>query len=118
MTRLRIAVLMGGPSPERDVSMATGQEIVAALDPHQYDVLPVEITRDGKWLPRPELVALPAESEGPSESTRGGRAVARSRSRGNSASRRGARGFRSVSLVRPEARSLAPVSFEHAVARE
>ena len=47
MTRLRIAVLMGGPSPERDVSMSTGREIVAALDPLQYDVLPVEITKEG-----------------------------------------------------------------------
>ena len=58
MTRLRIAVLMGGPSPERDVSMATGQEIVAALDPRQYDILPVEITKEGHWLPRPDLTPL------------------------------------------------------------
>jgi len=58
MTRLRIAVLMGGPSPERDVSMSTGGEIVAALDPRQYDVLPVEITKEGHWLPRPDLLKL------------------------------------------------------------
>src|SRR3989442_6226070 len=58
MTRLRIAVLMGGPSPERDVSMSTGREIVAALDPLQYDVLPVEITKDGHWLPMPDLLKL------------------------------------------------------------
>ncbi|TMJ00655.1 MAG: D-alanine--D-alanine ligase [Bacillati bacterium ANGP1] len=58
MTRLRIAVLMGGPSPERDVSMSTGREIVAALDPLQYDVLPVEITKEGHWLPRPDLKPL------------------------------------------------------------
>ncbi len=58
MTRLRIAVLMGGPSPERDVSMSTGGEIVAALDPRQYDVLPVEITKEGYWLPRPDLLKL------------------------------------------------------------
>ncbi|TMI70205.1 MAG: D-alanine--D-alanine ligase [Bacillati bacterium ANGP1] len=60
MTRLRIAVLMGGPSPERDVSMSTGREIVAALDPLRYDVLPVEITKEGHWLPRPDLLKLTA----------------------------------------------------------
>ena len=54
--RLRVAVLMGGPSPERDVSLSTGRQIVAALDRTRYSVLPVEITREGKWLPRPELL--------------------------------------------------------------
>ncbi len=58
MKRLRVAVLMGGPSPERDVSLQTGGQIVAALDPRRYQVLPVEITQDGKWLPRPDLVPL------------------------------------------------------------
>ncbi len=60
MRKTRIAVLMGGPSPERAVSIATGQQIVAALDPDHYRVLPVEITTEGKWLPRPDLLALTA----------------------------------------------------------
>lgn len=59
MTRMRIAVLMGGPSPERAVSLATGGQIVATLDPQRYAVLPVEITVDGRWLPRPDLLELP-----------------------------------------------------------
>jgi len=57
--KLRVAVLMGGPSPERDVSLATGAQVVTALDPQRYDVLPVEITAEGKWLPRPDLLRLP-----------------------------------------------------------
>ncbi|HEU5299670.1 MAG TPA: D-alanine--D-alanine ligase [bacterium] len=65
MKKLRVAVLMGGPSPERDVSLGTGEQIVAALDPQRYSVLPVEITKDGKWLPRPEMVPLPAPSSAP-----------------------------------------------------
>jgi len=60
MKPVRVAVLMGGPSPEREVSISTGRQIVAALDRTRYSVLPVEITRDGKWLPRPELLELPA----------------------------------------------------------
>ncbi|HEX4840704.1 MAG TPA: D-alanine--D-alanine ligase [bacterium] len=62
MRRMRVAVLMGGPSPERDVSLATGRQIAAALDHTRYDVLPVEITVDGKWLLRPDL-ALPAPAQ-------------------------------------------------------
>lgn len=61
--RLRIAVLMGGPSPERDVSMDTGLQIVSSLDPQKYNVLPVEITKEGKWLPRPDLLQLPANTQ-------------------------------------------------------
>lgn len=58
MKKIRIAVLMGGPSPERDVSISTGAQIVTALDPQRYNILPVEITREGKWLPRPDLLRL------------------------------------------------------------
>lgn len=56
--QMRVAVLMGGPSPERDVSISTGRQIVAALDRTRYKILPVEITREGKWLPRPEMLEL------------------------------------------------------------
>jgi D-alanine-D-alanine ligase len=61
---MRVAVLMGGLSPEREVSLLTGRQIAAALDQTRYDVLPVEITTDGKWLLRPDL-ALPASALSP-----------------------------------------------------
>ncbi len=68
MRRLKVAVLMGGPSPERDVSLATGQQIISALDPHRYAVLPVEITATGRWFPRPELAELPRGGSASGES--------------------------------------------------
>ncbi len=58
--RLRVAVLFGGPSAEREVSLASGARALSALDPTKYDALPVEITTEGKWLPRPDLLALPS----------------------------------------------------------
>lgn len=64
MKFLRVAVLVGGPSPERDISIATGGQIVAALDAARYSILPVEITAEGKWLPRPDLLALPSGRPG------------------------------------------------------
>lgn len=36
MSRLRVAVLMGGSSAERAISLSTGRQIVAALDPSKY----------------------------------------------------------------------------------
>ena len=50
MSRIRVAVLMGGPSPERDVSLGSGRLIMAALDQRRYEVLPVEVMRDGHWV--------------------------------------------------------------------
>ncbi|HSV72782.1 MAG TPA: D-alanine--D-alanine ligase [Chthonomonadales bacterium] len=38
MSRLKVAVLMGGASAERAISLSTGRQIVAALDRAKYDV--------------------------------------------------------------------------------
>jgi D-alanine-D-alanine ligase len=56
--RLRVVVLLGGPSPERDVSLASGLQVLQAIDPNRYEALPYEITREGKFLPRPDLLRL------------------------------------------------------------
>ncbi len=47
--KLRIAVLMGGPSSEHDVSLQGGKNVVDALDRRRFDVRPVVITREGRW---------------------------------------------------------------------
>lgn len=49
---------MGGPSPERDVSLTSGLQVLQAIDPTRYDALPYEITREGQFLPRPDLLRL------------------------------------------------------------
>ena len=50
MNKKRVIVLMGGKSPEHDVSLVTGREVVRNLDKRKYEVLPVIISRDGnKW---------------------------------------------------------------------
>jgi len=43
--RLRVAVLMGGVSSEREVSLKTGRKIAEALDRERYEVVPLEIGR-------------------------------------------------------------------------
>jgi D-alanine-D-alanine ligase len=49
MVRIRVAVLMGGPSSEHDVSLRGGAAVVDALDRRRYEVRPVHLTRDGGW---------------------------------------------------------------------
>jgi D-alanine-D-alanine ligase len=53
MTRRRVAVLMGGRSSEHPISLASAQSVIAALDPERYEVVSVEIARDGRWAVGP-----------------------------------------------------------------
>ncbi len=43
-------VVFGGRSAEHDVSRATAVAVARALDPERYEVIPVAITREGRWL--------------------------------------------------------------------
>jgi D-alanine-D-alanine ligase len=46
----RIAVVFGGRSSEHGVSCATAGSVLQAIDPDRYDVVPVGITQDGRWV--------------------------------------------------------------------
>lgn len=46
----RVAVLMGGISPEHPVSLASGCGILAQLDPKRFNGFPVLISRDNDWM--------------------------------------------------------------------
>jgi len=48
MRKLRVAVLMGGKSPEHDVSLVTGKGVVKNLDKKKYEVVPVIVSRNGR----------------------------------------------------------------------
>jgi D-alanine-D-alanine ligase len=45
-----VLLLFGGRSAEHDVSRVTAVSVAKALDPARYEVLPVAITTDGRWL--------------------------------------------------------------------
>lgn len=47
--KLKIGVLMGGPSAEHDVSLKTGRNVLKYLDKRKYVALPIFISREGKW---------------------------------------------------------------------
>jgi D-alanine-D-alanine ligase len=50
MSRLRVLLLFGGQSAEHDVSRVSAVAVARALDPARYEVVPVGITREGRWL--------------------------------------------------------------------
>jgi D-alanine-D-alanine ligase len=47
--RRRIAVLFGGRSAEHEVSVASAGSVMDALDPERYEVIPIGVTREGRW---------------------------------------------------------------------
>ena len=47
--RVRVAVLLGGRSSEHDISLASAQSVLEALNPERYETVTVEIGRDGRW---------------------------------------------------------------------
>jgi len=46
----RIAVVFGGRSSEHAISCVTAGSVLNAIDPKRYDVVPVGITVDGRWV--------------------------------------------------------------------
>jgi D-alanine-D-alanine ligase len=57
----RVAVLHGGMSAEREVSLRSGQQVILALRAAGYDVLPIEVTADlsamiAALTPAPDVV--------------------------------------------------------------
>ena len=56
----KIAVLMGGPGSEREVSLATGKAVLKALTDSGFDAVPVDVTSDSFDLPEGTELAFNA----------------------------------------------------------
>jgi D-alanine--D-alanine ligase len=70
--RLRVVLLFGGRSAEHDVSCTSAVAVARALDPKRYEVIPVAISRDGRWLLAAEAqAAIEAERWPPAFPTEG-----------------------------------------------
>jgi D-alanine-D-alanine ligase len=48
--KIRVAVVFGGRSAEHSVSCASAGLVLSAIDRDRYDVVPVGIARDGRWV--------------------------------------------------------------------
>ena len=63
MKKLRVGVVFGGRSGEHEVSVRSAEFILRSLDRDKYDVIPIAITKEGKWLvpSQPYQLAPPEE---------------------------------------------------------
>jgi D-alanine-D-alanine ligase len=48
--KVRVAVVFGGRSAEHAISCVSAGSVMAALDPERYEVVPVGIAQDGRWV--------------------------------------------------------------------
>ncbi len=48
--KIRVAVVFGGRSSEHAVSCASAGLILSAIDPDRYEVLPIGVATDGRWV--------------------------------------------------------------------
>ena len=48
--KLRVGVLFGGRSGEHEVSLLSAASVLNAIDPKKYDVVPIGITKEGRWV--------------------------------------------------------------------
>jgi D-alanine-D-alanine ligase len=50
MKKLRVGILFGGRSGEHEVSLLSAASVFHAIDQEKYEVVPIGITKDGRWL--------------------------------------------------------------------
>jgi D-alanine-D-alanine ligase len=66
--KLRVGVIFGGRSGEHEVSVASAASVIEALDKDKYEVVPIGITHEGRWLagsdPRRMLAGVAMEEAG------------------------------------------------------
>jgi len=48
--KLRVGVLFGGRSGEHEVSLLSAASVLKAIDRRKFDVVPIGITKEGRWL--------------------------------------------------------------------
>src|SRR5690349_6175855 len=50
MNKIRVGVLFGGRSGEHEVSLLSAASVLKAIDKSKYEVVPIGITKQGRWL--------------------------------------------------------------------
>jgi D-alanine-D-alanine ligase len=62
--KIRLGILFGGRSGEHEVSLTSAAAVMKALDPEKYELVPVGITREGRWRVGPKAFGLLTEAAG------------------------------------------------------
>ncbi len=56
--KIRVGVIYGGRSGEHEISLRSARSVIEAMSRDIYDVVPIAITKEGKWLGAAESVKL------------------------------------------------------------
>lgn len=48
--KINVGVLFGGRSGEHEVSLESAASVMEAMDPEKYNIIPVGISKEGRWL--------------------------------------------------------------------
>lgn len=48
--KIRVGVIFGGRSSEHEVSLMSARSVMAAMDKTKYEIIPIGITKMGRWL--------------------------------------------------------------------
>lgn len=60
-SKIKVGVIFGGRSGEHEISLRSAGSIIRALDPEKYQIVPIGITRDGKWVASSDSTLLSPE---------------------------------------------------------
>jgi len=58
MKKLRVGVLFGGRSGEHEVSLLSAASVLKAIDPKKYEITPIGITKEGRWVTSTDAARL------------------------------------------------------------
>jgi D-alanine-D-alanine ligase len=61
--KTRVAVLFGGRSGEHEVSLMSAASVIKAMDKTKYEVIPIGITKDGRWLAGGDPLAIMTDGQ-------------------------------------------------------
>lgn len=70
--KLRVGILFGGRSGEHEISLLSAASVLKAIDPRKYEVVPIGITKEGRWVSSADAEKLLAGKFGSGRTLRAG----------------------------------------------
>src|SRR5919205_532047 len=61
-SRIRVGVIFGGRSGEHEVSVRSARSVIESFDRERYEVVPLAISKEGRWLSPADSAALLPEA--------------------------------------------------------
>src|SRR5256885_2930550 len=77
MKKLRVGILFGGRSGEHEISLLSAASVFKAIDQNKYEVVPIGITKDGRWLRASDAERVLHGTAGEGNASGGARATLR-----------------------------------------